>query len=76
MCKNKKIASFLSNLFEDRERLIETFGSSIMFDTKKMLIADALSENIELLSEIIREDLDLYFAIYTNNNQYNKKAAL
>ena len=59
MSKTEVVSSFLTNLLNSREQLINVFGSSIVFNAKQMLIADILSENIESLTEVIKEHLEI-----------------
>jgi len=54
---NKILSSFLTSMFEDRKLFAEVNGTKNIMDAKYMLVADALSENINLLSEVIEEQL-------------------
>jgi len=62
----KTLSSFLTSMYEDRNLFIEVNGLSNTMNEKYMLVADALSENIELLSEVIKEEINL------NLNRLNK----
>lgn len=55
----KIISSFLTSMFEDKNIFMQINGTENTMDAKYMLIADALSENISLLSEVIGEHLNL-----------------
>ncbi len=55
----KIISSFLTSMFEDKNLFMQINGTENTMDAKYMLIADALSENISLLSEVIGEHLNL-----------------
>ena len=57
---NQSIVSpFLTSMFEDRKLFAEVNGAKNTMDAKYMLVADALSENISLLSEVVKEQLNL-----------------
>jgi len=53
--KQQHLNSFLTNMFNDRVEFANINGISKMADAKYMLIADVLSENVELLGEVIDE---------------------
>ena len=53
------VSSFLTSMFEDKKLFMEVNGTKNTMDAKYMLVADALSENISLLSEVVREQLNL-----------------
>ena len=55
----KIVSSFLASMFEDKNLFMEVNGTKNTMDAKYMLVADALSENISLLSEVIGEQLNL-----------------
>ena len=55
----KIVSSFLASMFEDKKLFMEINGTKNIMDAKYMLVADALSENISLLSEVIGEQLNL-----------------
>jgi len=69
----KTLSSFLTSMYEDRNLFIEVNGLSNAMNEKYMLVADALSENIELLSEVIREDINLNLNRVTNINNINNE---
>jgi len=69
----KTLSSFLTSMYEDRNLFIEVNGLSNTMNEKYMLVADALSENIELLSEVIREDINLNLNRVTNINNINNE---
>lgn len=60
----KKIDTYLTQMFSNSRELASICGVANITDPKFMLVADALSEDIELLSEVIAEEL--------NCNSYNK----
>ena len=53
------LSSFLTLMFEDRKLFADVNGTANTMDAKYMLVADALSENISLLSEVIGEQFKL-----------------
>ena len=53
------VSSFLTSMFEDKKLFMDVNGTKNTMDAKYMLVADALSENISLLSEVVREQLNL-----------------
>jgi len=67
----KTLSSFLASMYEDRSLFIEVNGLSSTMDKNYMLVADALSENIELFSEVIKEKLNINLNRLTkiNNNE-------
>ena len=69
----KIVSSFLTSMFEDNKLFMEINGTKNSMDAKYMLVADALSENINLLSEVLEEHLNLNInsinSISKNNNQ-------
>ncbi len=66
---NKILSSFLTSMFEDRKLFAEVNGTKNIMDAKYMLVADALSENIDLLSEVIKEQLTLNINSKNSINQ-------
>ena len=69
----KIVSSFLASMFEDKSLFMEVNGTKNTMDAKYMLVADALSENISLLSEVIGEQFSLNLnnikTIDTNKSQ-------
>ena len=55
--KSTYIDNFLDSLYGDKKRFVEVYGTEKLFDPKFMLIADVMSENRELLSDVILEAL-------------------
>ena len=53
------VSSFLTSMFEDKKLFMDVNGTKNTMDAKYMLVGDALSENISLLSEVVREQLNL-----------------
>ena len=68
------IGSFLTSMFEDKNLFIKVNGANCIYNKEYMLVADALSENIELLSEVIKEQLNNDLTINTLNIDKNNKA--
>ena len=68
------INSFLTSMFEDRKLFIEVNGVKSLMDTKHMLVADALSENISLFSEVIGEYINTSFNKINTIDTFNNKA--
>jgi len=56
--KQAQLNSFLTNMFNDRMEFANINGASKLTDANYMLIADAMSENIELLGEVIQEHFE------------------
>ena len=54
----KQLNSFLANMFENRTEFANINGAAKMMDANYMLIADVVSENIELLGEVIAEHFE------------------
>ena len=53
------LSSFLTLMFEDRKLFADVNGTKNTMNAKYMLVADALSENISLLSEVVGEHFNL-----------------
>ena len=68
------ISSFLTSMFEDRNLFIEVNGVKSLMDAKHMLVADALSENINLFSEVIGEYINKNFNNMNTLGTFNSKA--
>jgi len=66
MKNNQTLSSFLISMYEDKKLFIEINGLKNSMDAKYMLVADALSENIELLEEVIKEEF--YLKLNRTNN--------
>jgi len=56
--KQQQLNSFLTDMFNNRVEFASVNGVSKMMDANYMLIADVVSENIELLSEVITEHFE------------------
>jgi len=54
----KDLNSFLNNMFRNNVEFAKVHGTSSLMDAKVMLVADALSENIELLGQVIKESFE------------------
>jgi len=54
----QKLNSFLANMFDNRTEFAAINGTANMMDSDYMLIADVVSENIELLGEVIAEHFE------------------
>ncbi len=70
--QNNIVDSFLNQMFEDRKMFVNMYGIKNVTDANFMLISDVLSENLELFSEVIKEQ----FVINQNSlqsNIYNKE---
>jgi len=52
---NNQIESFLTKMFEDNRTFMFVNGVEKSTDRKYVLIADAVSENIELFAQILKE---------------------
>ncbi len=72
----KIVSSFLTNMFEDNKLFAEIHGTKNLMDAKYMLVADALSENIELLTEVIGEQIKLKSVDSINNKNHQVSAAI
>ncbi len=73
---NKKcLSSFLTSMFEDRKLFTEVNGTKNIMDAKYMLVADALSENIDLLSEVILEQINLNINSKNSINRNKNRAS-
>ena len=59
----KKIDNYLMDMFSSPKEFASVCGVKNSMDPKFMLVADVLSEDIELFSEVIKEEL--------NCNTYN-----
>jgi len=71
------INSFLTTMFEDRKLFAEVNGTASLMNAKHMLVADALSENISLFSEVVEEHLNINFNNFnTVDTFYNKALAV
>ena len=70
------VSSFLTNMFEDNKLFAEINGTKNLMDAKYMLVADALSENVELLTEVISEQIKLNKVDSINNKNIQVSAAL
>jgi len=68
------IGSFLTSMFEDRNLFIEINGASSVYNKNYMLVADVLSENIDLFAEVIKEHINSDLNINTLNIDTNSKA--
>jgi hypothetical protein len=51
------INNFLDSMFEDKLKYIEIHGTESLFDPQVMLVSDAMSENKELLAQVLLESL-------------------
>ena len=71
-----EIGSFLTSMFENRKQFAQINGSNRLYDAKFMLIADAVSENIELFSEVIKEEIKLELNRNINFNTKTSKYAI
>jgi hypothetical protein len=54
----QKLNSFLTKMFDNRTEFAAINGTAKMMDADYMLIADVVSENIELLGEVIAEHFE------------------
>jgi len=54
----QQLNSFLTNMFNSRTEFANINGTANMMDASYMLIADVVSENIELLGEVIAEHFE------------------
>jgi hypothetical protein len=54
----QKINSFLRKMFDNRTEFAAINGAAKMMDADYMLMADVVSENIELLGEVIAEHFE------------------
>jgi len=59
MQSKQTLSSFLVSMYEDKNLFIEINGLKNSMDAKYMLVADALSENIELLEDAVKEEYKL-----------------
>ena len=67
------VGSFLTSMFEDRNLFIEINGAGSIYNKNYMLVADVLSENIDLFAEVIKEHLNSDLNINTLNIDKNSK---
>jgi len=51
----EQLNSFLTNMFESRVEFASINGTANTFNTEYMLVADAISENVELLAGVVKE---------------------
>ena len=51
----EQLNSFLANMFESRVEFANINGTTNSMNAEYMLVADAVSENIELLADAIKE---------------------
>jgi len=65
----QKLNSFLNNMFKDNVEFRAICGTANSMDMKYMLVADAVSEDIELLADVIKEHLKNN----TNSFSYTKR---
>ncbi len=72
---NQNVGSFLTQMFEDRQKFIQIHGARSVMDPKFMLVSDAMSEHIELLTEIIKEQFQIENN-YLNKNSYSQDTAV
>jgi len=56
--QTKEIHNILDSMFKNPMLFNKVFGLKNITEVKFMLIADAVSENLELLAEIIDEELN------------------
>ena len=63
-----EIKYFLDNMFTNPEEFKAINGISNSLDAKYMLVADVISENCELLANLIQEQLNLRVAPYVTTN--------
>ena len=52
---DNQIESFLTKMFEDNKTFIVVNGIKNATDIKYVLISDAISENIKLFTEVVKE---------------------
>ena len=68
--KTTYIDNFLDSIYTDKKRFAEVYGIEKLFDPKFMLIADVISENRELLSDVILESLQEIQEQYLIHSSY------
>ncbi len=66
---------FVTDLLEDRVEFSNTFGTDKLMNVNYMLVSDALSENVEQFSELIKEHIqekiDLPLTYIRANNTHS-----
>jgi len=68
----QQLIAFLSNMFESKNSFASVNGVANSMDLNYMLVTDAASENIELLSEVIKEYLETNLKNYYSPNKLNR----
>jgi len=68
----QELCSFLTNMFNSRAEFASIHGSSNLMNAKYMLTADALSENVELLAEVIKERFEEKRSLYIHSSTNTK----
>ncbi len=65
----QELNSFLANMFESRVEFANINGSTNSMNADYMLVADAVSENVELLAETLKEHFENQLSSFTQIKQ-------